>query len=347
MDRQATDFRDGENRREWSLRARNGKKKTLKVCRGEMTKIQGACDMVVCSAFKHDYRPTASSLIGALNRCGYDVRELAECAGEDLRFPDGWISGETGKAYRRIACVELLDREKDDPDSEQSVSIILKKSFSTLRYMIEQASFSGIPVRTIAMTVPGAGNQQIRPCYILAPLIAHFRYLLEEDITDEITIYERNGQTASEIIQAFDRAFGEKKENPEVLISYSSRQQELAHEICGCLRDNGIGCWIAPESIPVGSSYQEMIPDAISSVKIVLLILTPEAVSSRWVQKEIGSAIGANKVILPYQMTDFELGRQFMFLLDGEQIMYHRQAAEITGRTAYPDLIGRVRELVG
>ena len=332
----------GAGYREWTIRARNGQINRLKVYHGDMMELQGPCDLVVCSAFKNCYVPTPRSLIGALYRKGYDVQRLAAEAEAELRFPDGWISRETGSDYRRIACVELL-RLEDSPNSVESVDKVLKKSFSTLRYMIEQAALSGIPAGSVAMTIPGAGDQRIRLCYILGPLIAHFRYLMDEDIVDEISIYERNRDIAEEVMAAFDRAFGEKKQNPDVLISYSSRQMELAHEICGRIRENGIECWIAPESIPEGSSYQEMIPNAISTVKILVLVLTPEAVQSRWVQKEIGSAIGANKVILPYQMSEFDLGTQFMFLLDGEQIMYHREEPE----GDYSRLIGRIREIMG
>ena len=74
------------------------------------------------------------------------------------------------------------------------------------------------------------------------------------------------------------------------------------------------------ESIPTGSNYQEEIPLALNQVAALLLLLTPDAETSRWVQKEVGTAIGANKKIYPFQLIPFELNKNFQFLLDGEQI---------------------------
>ena len=333
----------------WSLRSVSGKEKTIRLIRGDLTKMQEPCDIVVCSAFRNDYAPINGTLIEALERKGYSFRWLKRSSDFGMQFQDGWISGKTGLEYGRIACIELLDLMKDDPESEESVNIIIKKSFSTLRYMLEQASYAGIPVRTIAMTIPGTGKQGIQRCYILPPLISHCRSLLESDVVDEISIYEWNRQAANEIASAFDHAFKPAQEEPEIFISYSSKQNLIAHEICQAIREAGFRCWMAPESIPSGNDYQEMIPDAISSAKIILLILTPDSAQSRWVQKEVGSAIGAGKIILPYQIVAFELNKKILFLLDGEQIMEHwkKQKTEADAAEQFSDLIQRIKEMIG
>lgn len=342
---------------QWAVGS-DGVQKTLRLVCGDLTELQGPCDVVVCSAHRNEYFPTEGTLLFSLMNKGYYVWELAERPEEGLRFADGWISRGTGMDFKRIACIELLEYEgeTDQPprvlqdneaDGGDALLTILKKSFSTLRYLLEQAAYSGIPVRKLAMTIPGSGRQGIRLCYILAPMIAHCRFLLESDTVDEISIYTLNRQDAEEAAAAFRQAFSPNRETPEVFISYSSRQTQVAHEICRQIRETGVSCWIAPESIPEGSSYQELIPEAISSAKVVVLVLSPDAVRSRWVQKEIGSAIGADKMILPYQLTDFEIGRQFMFLLDGEQIMRHREEAGAGTAHSYQDLTGRIREYLG
>ena len=65
----------------------------------------------------------------------------------------------------------------------------------------------------------------------------------------------------------------------------------------------------------------EMIPLALEQVKIVVVLLTPDAEKSKWVQKEVGTAIGANKYLIPYQIEEYPISMQFRFLLDGEQIL--------------------------
>ena len=77
---------------------------------------------------------------------------------------------------------------------------------------------------------------------------------------------------------------------------------------------------MAPESIPTGSSYQAEIPAALNQIPVVLLILSPEAERSRWVQKEIGCTIGARHTLIPFKQEPYTHTEQFNFLLDGEQI---------------------------
>lgn len=48
-----------------------------------------------------------------------------------------------------------------------------------------------------------------------------------------------------------------------IFISYSSRDYNTAETIRKVLENNGIECWMAPESIPMGSDYAREIPDAI------------------------------------------------------------------------------------
>lgn len=48
-----------------------------------------------------------------------------------------------------------------------------------------------------------------------------------------------------------------------IFISYSSRDYNTAQTIRKVLENNSIECWMAPESIPMGSDYACEIPDAI------------------------------------------------------------------------------------
>ena len=74
--------------------------------------------------------------------------------------------------------------------------------------------------------------------------------------------------------------------NSDVFISYCSAQREYADCLRKMLTERGVKCWMAPYSIPTGSSYQTEIPSALSNTPNVLLVLSKEAETSRWVQKE-------------------------------------------------------------
>ena len=52
------------------------------------------------------------------------------------------------------------------------------------------------------------------------------------------------------------------KINCEVFISYSSKEKEMADLVRETLENNGISCWMAPESIPASSGYAAEITEA-------------------------------------------------------------------------------------
>lgn len=341
------------SRWQWNIPTDEGAVKTLELIHGDLCELQASSDVVVCSAFQRNYRPTRSSLIGALlHQKGIDVEALSHDPELDFRNVGCWLSRNTGADYRRVACVELIKESDFLEDSEQSVNTIIRKAFSTLRFILEVAELSGIPVETITTPILGAGNQNIDIGFIAAPLVTQFRSILNTNGgVRKITVYERSWERAEALANVINSSLTESKQPPRVFISYSSKQQAIAKEILEEVERNHIACWMAPGSIPEGSSYQTMIPIALQQVEVILLLLTPDAEKSRWVQKEIGSAIGADKKILPYQLVDYPLSDSFRFLLDGEQIMYHNTPVmaiipDVAQREGYARLIFRLKELL-
>lgn len=296
--------------------------KRLRIFCGDICAAREDYDVVVCSAFKNDYLPFRSTLVGALYRdCKIDVAELARTPEIDLRTMGSWLSKETGGKFRRVACVELIDW--DNPLTRQyQDGIMLKGAFSTLRFILEHANLRGIPVRSVILPVLGAGGQRVETCYIVGPL-AHqcVQALHTIDGLECITFCERSEDKARELARCLEQILTPEVALPNIFISYSSRQMDTACEMRDALRDQGMSCWMAPDSIPAGSSYQEEIPNALGNAALVALLLTPEAEKSRWVQKEIGMAVGSGHVIVPYQPFEYPLSKQFQFLLDGEQII--------------------------
>lgn len=299
-----------------------GGRKRLRILCGDICAAREDCDVVVCSAFKGNYIPLPGTLVGALHSdCGIDVEALARTPEIDLRAMGSWLSRETGGKFRRVACVELIDL-RDPLTRQYQDGIMLKSAFSTLRFMLEHANLRGIPVRSIILPVLGAGNQRVETCYIVGPLAHQCVHALNAiDGLECITFCERGEDKARELARCLEQILTPEAALPNIFISYSSRQMDTACEMRDALRDQGMHCWMAPDSIPAGSSYQEEIPNALGNAALVALLLTPEAEKSRWVQKEIGMAVGSGHVIVPYQPFEFPLSKQFQFLLDGEQIL--------------------------
>lgn len=128
----------------------------------------------------------------------------------------------------------------------------------------------------------------------------------------------------------------------QVFISYSSKDYAQALAVRNVLEQNGITCWMAPESIPGGSNYTKEIPIAIRGCQAFVLMLSNNAQNSHWVLKELDSAVNAGKIILPFQLEDVPLSDEFNFLLTGAQRYdaYQRKAE------AMSLLVSRIKAII-
>ena len=133
------------------------------------------------------------------------------------------------------------------------------------------------------------------------------------------------------------------KVNCEVFISYSSKEKEMADLVRETLENNGISCWMAPESIPASSGYAAEITEAISNCKVVVLILSYPSMESKWVTKEVDFAICENKPIIPFHIDDSKLNKTFQLYLNNVQ---HIDAYKRV-KMALGDLLENVNALVG
>jgi len=131
--------------------------------------------------------------------------------------------------------------------------------------------------------------------------------------------------------------------NCEIFISYSSKEKEVASLVRETLENNGITCWMAPESIPASSGYASEITEAIANAKVVVLILSQPSMDSRWVAKEVDFAICENKPIIPFHIDDSKLNRTFQLYLNNVQ---HIDAYKRI-KLALGDLLDNVTALIG
>ena len=107
----------------------------------------------------------------------------------------------------------------------------------------------------------------------------------------------------------------------DVFISYKSDEYEHANRIRSALQYNRISCWMAPESIGIGSDYASEIPNAISECRVFVLLLSPGAQESEWVPKELDKAISCKRIIMPFMIEKCELNNRFGFCLSNIQMI--------------------------
>lgn len=94
-------------------------------------------------------------------------------------------------------------------------------------------------------------------------------------------------------------------------ISYSTKDQEFADRLYADLQNKGVRCWFAPHDIQGGKKLHEQIDEAIRRYERLLLILSPDSITSNWVEMEIRNArnreLKENKrVLFPVRLVSFD-----------------------------------------
>jgi acyl carrier protein len=77
----------------------------------------------------------------------------------------------------------------------------------------------------------------------------------------------------------------------QVFISHDREDAQFAHRLASDLQQLGVRVWIAPESIRPGEDWVDAINRGLGESSHMLVVLTPAAVSSRWVRAETNVAI--------------------------------------------------------
>ncbi len=132
-------------------------------------------------------------------------------------------------------------------------------------------------------------------------------------------------------------------ENKDVFISYKAEEFDDANWIRCTLENNGLSCWMAPLSIPGGSSYAFEIPQAIRNCKVFVLLLSEKSQRSKWVPRELDQAINENKVIMPFMLENCALKDDFNFYLANVQ----RYAAYENKDNAIEKMIKEIKGVIG
>lgn len=89
------------------------------------------------------------------------------------------------------------------------------------------------------------------------------------------------------------------KEMPQVFISYSRRDADLAKEICNILDRYNITYFLDTKNINWGAKVNKDVRNALLSCTAIVVIISPASQKSQWVAYELGHAVALNKIILP------------------------------------------------
>lgn len=107
------------------------------------------------------------------------------------------------------------------------------------------------------------------------------------------------------------------KGSPPIFISHSfaAPDKRLADAICRKLERRCLKCWIAPRDIRPGSLWAAALADAISTSRILVVILTAKSIESKSVLNEVALAAAHNVMIFPILAESVELIGALKFYL--------------------------------
>ena len=85
----------------------------------------------------------------------------------------------------------------------------------------------------------------------------------------------------------------------DIFISYSRRDQEFVTRLASDLDAQVAGVWFDQSTIQAGQKWHDKIVDGIRECKAFILVLSPDAMESRYVREEVNKALELGKTIFP------------------------------------------------
>jgi hypothetical protein len=86
---------------------------------------------------------------------------------------------------------------------------------------------------------------------------------------------------------------------PFIMVSHASANLDIAEALADALEAENLNVWLASRDIPIGSNFAEEISRTISAADFLIVLLSPEAISSPHVKREVNLAISLGKKLLP------------------------------------------------
>src|SRR5258708_4143383 len=87
-----------------------------------------------------------------------------------------------------------------------------------------------------------------------------------------------------------------------VFISYSRRNRPFAERLQIDLQRAGLDTWLDLSDIPPGEDFEARILPAIAERSHLVLLASPEAKDSEWVQREVVEAQSRGKMVVPLRL---------------------------------------------
>src|ERR1700737_885810 len=107
----------------------------------------------------------------------------------------------------------------------------------------------------------------------------------------------------------------------DVFISYSQPDHTCAFELVARLEAEDIKCWIAPRDIAPSADWAAEIMDAISSVRVMVLVFSANSNLSPQVRREVERAVHKQLSVLPFRIENVLPSKSLEFFLSAQHWM--------------------------
>jgi hypothetical protein len=294
--------------------------KQIELYHGDLTDMppEQAVDVLIIATGPGDYEPYPGTVIGALDRKGISVAELAKDKAIDLRQSFScWVSPEItspdpGIQFKRILCFEY------HPQGEPAevVGEILQ---SLMPFMNSE-----LPIKTIATPLVATGHQKVPIVDIFEPLFNALGRWLEMGLAVEtLKIVEVSELKAAEIKGAFSvlkRQFVKTQQERssehtyDIFISYSHTNSDEVFAIVNELQAlrPGLRIFLDRKELNTGSAWQQELYEALDDCDKVVAVYSPTYLTSKVCKEEFNIALfrhrdAENGVLVPIYLYDANL----------------------------------------
>lgn len=131
---------------------------------------------------------------------------------------------------------------------------------------------------------------------------------------------------------------------PDVFISYRRKDLAFVTQLHQELTKRGISAWFDKENIEVADHWRTSIAQGIRGCKVFILVLSPDAVQSINIRKEVDLAETHQKKIIPLMWRQTEVPEAFEYALAGIQYIDFK---ETTSQENFNELADIVKNLLG
>jgi hypothetical protein len=102
---------------------------------------------------------------------------------------------------------------------------------------------------------------------------------------------------------------------PDIFISHSHKDDNIADKVKEALERRGISCWVDHRDSERGTKFEEQIVEMIESSSVFILIFSSNVATSDHIPNEVGLAFEESVRIMPFRLDDTPYPRLFKYYL--------------------------------